>query len=664
MEWGEIPKADLELKSFNADTSVSALVLCGYGEARINNELGLDYTVHMRIKMFSPAGYEHGTVAIALYTKDDAAKLSDLEGATYSLDASGEIVKTKLEKKMVFEEEIDNTSTRYRFTLPALKPGCVIEYRYKIIRESWFYIPTWTFQKSIPVRWSEFRAVIPAAIAFARFLKGYQSFAVNEETEVTQYFSGSAMAYFGGSLLRCNQYRWVMRDIPAFTDEPYITTVSDYTSSIEMQLSEYAIPGFGTKKVLKTWDAVIKEMLDDKDFGRMVEATGMVRDLTATVIAGKETPISKLTAIYNHVRNSIVWDGKRRVYGGGSLNDVLESKKGNSGDINLLLTAMLRSAGIEAQPAILSTRANGQVTEMYPMLSKFNTTVVRASASGNEYILDATDRLRKYDLIPTSILNVRALVIKPGPVEWITITSPKKYIHRAAASLTVDTTGEVRGTLESIDEEYSALAKRRDLSEKKPVEIARSVFSTEKTGLNIDTVTVTGQDSLDAPLRIYAEVTGATYAQVSGDFIYVNPTMVDRLIASPFKLKDRRFPVDMSYKRAIVDVTNLKIPPGYEVAELPYSMRLSVGAEDAKYSRESAVEGGVIQVMMRMTFNTTTFQPSSYAVLKDFYEKMVAAESNQIVLKKLPPAPPKQKASDSTAKPSKSGKQPKGGSKK
>jgi hypothetical protein len=411
---------------------------------------------------------------------------------------------------------------------------------------------------------------------------------------------------------------------------------------------------------LKTWDAVIKEMLDDKEFGKMSEATGKVRDLTETVIAGKETPLSKLTTIYDYVRNTIVWDGKRRVHGGGSLNDVLESKKGNSGDINLLLTAMLRSAGIEAHPVILSTRANGQVVEMYPMLSKFNTTVVRARASGNEYILDATDPLRKYDLIPTSILNVRALVIKAGAVEWITISSPKKYIHRAAATLTVDTTGEVRGTLESVDEEYSALAKRRDLREKKPVEIARTVFSTEKTGLTIDSVTVTGRDSLEGPLRISAQVTGATYAQVSGDFIYLNPAVLDRLTTSPFKLKDRKFPVDMSYRRTIVDVTNLKIPAGYEVTELPFSMRFSVGAEEAKYSRESAAEGGVIQVMTKMVFNTTTFQPSSYAVLKDFYEKIVAAESNQIVLKRLPPAPPARKAADATVKTSKSGKQKKG----
>jgi transglutaminase-like putative cysteine protease len=660
VEWNEIPKADLELKSFNSDTSVSAMVLCSYGEARINDNLGIDYNVHMRIKIFTPAGYEHGTVVLGLYTKGDAEQISDLKGATYTLDGSGEIVRTKLEKNMIFEEEIDNTTTRFRFTLPALKPGCVIEYRYKIVRESWFHISSWTFQKSIPVRWSEFRAIIPMAMAYARLLKGYERFAVKEETEVFQPFSGGAHGYFGSSPVRCTQYRWVMRDLPAFTEEAYITAVSDYASSVEMQLGEYALPGGGSRKVLKTWDAVIKELLDDKEFGDMAEPNGRVRDLTATVIVGKEKPIEKLSAMYDYVRNTIVWDGNRRVFGGGSVKDVLESKKGSSADINLLLAAMLRSAGIDAHPVILSTRANGQVTETYPMLSPFNTTVVRAKASGNDYVLDATDPLRKFDLIPTSILNVRGLVIRPGAVEWITITSPKRYVHRTAAMLTVDTTGEVHGTLESSDEEYSALAKRRDLREKKPIEIARDIFSTEKTGLTLDSVTVTGQDSVDGPLKISAQGIGASYAQVSGDFIYINPAVVDRLTSSPFKLKDRKFPVDMSYKRAFVTSMNLKIPAGYEVKELPWSVRFSVGPGDATYTRESAAVGGMIQVVMRMTINATIFQPSSYSSLKEFYEKIVTAESDQIVLKKLQALPPAVKTTDAAPRNRKPGKPAKG----
>ena len=659
MEWGEIPKEDLEMTSFKSDTSVSAMVLGSYGEAGFNSALGIDYSIHVRVKIFSPAGYEFGTVVLPLYTKEYSEKLENLEGATYSLVANGYVAKTKLEDEMVFEEEVDKEHTRYRFTLPALKPGCVVEYRFNIIQKSMFYMRTWTFQKQIPVRWSEFRALIPRSIAYACMMKGLESFTINEATPETQHYTGLAGAYLGNTIVKCTQYRWVMRDIPALTDEPFVTTMSDYTSSVDMQLAEYALPGAGSQTVLKTWPALIEELLKDHEFGGMADPNGKVRDLTTKVIDGRTTPLERLVAIYDYVRKTIVWDGRRRMYGTGSSGDILDSKSGSSGSINLVLAAMLRTAAIEADPVILSTRSNGAITEQYPMLTQFNATVVRARVGGSDFVLDATDPLRPYDLIPTSMLNVRGLVVKEGPVQWIGITSPKRYVQRAAAQLIIDTTGEVHGTLESADLEYSALAKRRDLREKKPVEFARSVFSTEAVGLTVDSATVSDTDSIDGKVGITAKVSGPSYAQVAGEFIYINPAVIDRRTSSPFKLKDRKFPVDMSYRRAITRVTNLKVPPGYEVKDLPTPVSLSVGFEDARYERRTAVEGDMIQVLMRQTFNTSFFQARFYASLKDFYERIASAEAEQIVLKKLPPPPPARPPAEASPKNTKTGKQTK-----
>jgi transglutaminase-like putative cysteine protease len=659
MEWEEIPREDLEMKSFQSDTSVSAMVLGSYGEAAINDDFGFDYTVHVRIKIFSPAGYQYGTDVLSLYSYDFAEKLDDLEGATYALDDKGNVVKTELEDEMVFEEEVDDNHTRHRFTFPALKPGCVIEYRYNVIQKSMFYVRTWTFQNSIPVRWSEFRVIVPRSIAYARYLKGFESLAMNEETEVTRHYGGSAEAYLGSSLVRCAQYRWVMRDIPALTEEPYVATMDDYASSIDMQLAEYALHGAGSTKVLKSWPALTEDLLKDQDFGGMAEPTGRLRDLAAKVTTGATTPLARLVALYDYARKTIVWNGRMRMFGHGTAADLLDTKSGSSGSINLMLAALLRSAEIDAHPVILSTRKNGRITEDYPIVTQFNTTAVRARAGDCDLVLDATDPLRTYDLVPTSMLNVRGLVVKPGPVEWITITSPKRYVQRAAARLTVDTTGDVHGTLESSDLEYSALAKRKDLRDKKAVEVAKSVFSTEAVGLAVDSASVTDPDTLNAAFGIRAQVTGASYAQVSGDYIYINPAVIDRRTSSPFKNKVRKFPVDMSYRRAIVRVTNLTVPPGYEVKDLPRPVTLGVGAGDAKYERVAALDGRVIQVMMRQTFNTSLFPPRSYPYLKDFYDKIAAAESDQIVLKKVPAPPPPGAPGGEASKSVRPGKSPK-----
>ena len=50
----------------------------------------------------------------------------------------------------------------------------------------------------------------------------------------------------------------------------------------------------------------------------------------------------------------------------------LKTRQGNVAEINLLLTAMLRKAGIEADPMILSTRDNGIANTSYPLISEYN----------------------------------------------------------------------------------------------------------------------------------------------------------------------------------------------------------------------------------------------------------------------------------------------------
>ena len=63
--WGDIPRADLEMKSFPKDTNASAVVLCDYGESYFNDDLNIVFNRHVRIKILTTKGYEWGTASIA-----------------------------------------------------------------------------------------------------------------------------------------------------------------------------------------------------------------------------------------------------------------------------------------------------------------------------------------------------------------------------------------------------------------------------------------------------------------------------------------------------------------------------------------------------------------------------------------------------------------------
>jgi hypothetical protein len=110
----------------------------------------------------------------------------------------------------------------------------------------------------------------------------------------------------------------------------------------------------------------------------------------------------------------------------------------------------------------------------------------------------------------------------------------------------------------------------------------------------------------------------------------------------------------MAYARSITRSTIIHIPEGYEVKELPRTVDISSGLDETKFTRSVSVENNTVEVLVRMLINATTFQPSRYETLKSFYDQMVAAEADQIVLRRLPAARPQ--AVPKASRPSKGGK--------
>ena len=259
IEWGNIPKEQLAMSSYPPDTSAAAVILADYGESFLDDDLYVNFKRHLRIKILKAAGFDWGTHAITLYTKDDYEEIDDIEGATYSLGSGGDVAVAELESDDIFEENLAGDLTRYRLTLPALTPGCVIELRYLIRKKSWFTMRTWHFQSPIPTLWSEYRMIIPPAIAYAISTVAFTRFSVNEVTDAVRKFLGRAESYLGSRTVTCRQHRLVMRDVPALRDEPFITTMADYVASVELQLAEYALQSGGTEKVLKSWEELNEE---------------------------------------------------------------------------------------------------------------------------------------------------------------------------------------------------------------------------------------------------------------------------------------------------------------------------------------------------------------------------------------------------------------------
>lgn len=635
IKWGEIPMADLQMKSFPQDTNATALILCDYGESYFNDDFAIVYNRHLRVKILTTKGYEWGTHSVSLYTDDHAESIHDIEGVTYRLDDKGSIVKTELEKKDIFEEEINDSYTRYKFTLPALQPGCVIEIRYKIVANSIYYMRGWVFQHSEPVRWSEYRMRYPKNIAYSNVTRGYEPLAVDENEEVTQVFSGTASSYLHGTIVNCAQRRWVLKNAPAIREEPYITTTDDYINKIDVQLAGYSFPETGTKRVLNDWPTVVKELLDNKYFYGRIDDTRQVRKLAEKITAGLQSPQEKIKAIYDWVRTSIVWSGDNARYADQEVDDLLESKKGNNAEITFLLLSLLKSVDIAGDPVILSTRGHGAIQDIYPILSQFNYVIARVILGTKVYLLDATDPYRPMHILPFKVLNTRGLVIQEKNPGWINVAADDINQGSSSASITVAPDGSISGNFEESLSEYGSIRLRQKLSDKKEIDIAKDEFESERSGITIDSVSISNKDSIYLPLKIRASFSSASYAQKNGDMIYINPQIIDRIWENPLKTAVRKYPVDYGYKSRYTTTITLTIPDGFEVKGKPKDFSTYANARAQSFTRLSKVEGNKIIINCVTETRETIVKPKFYDQLRDYYASIVSGESEQIVLSRI-----------------------------
>ena len=83
------------------------------------------------------------------------------------------------------------------------------------------------------------------------------------------------------------------------------------------------------------------------------------------------------------------WDGSYSFLAEERLDEMLEKGKGSSGDINLLLIALLNKVGVQAHPVLLSTRSHGKMQDVYPLVSQFNHVIALAAIDSLWIPLDA-----------------------------------------------------------------------------------------------------------------------------------------------------------------------------------------------------------------------------------------------------------------------------------
>ncbi|MBE2185407.1 MAG: DUF3857 domain-containing protein [Rhodothermales bacterium] len=628
--WGQIPEDQLAMTAFPADTNAAAVVLAEVGKVSFDVPGRRKiYEVHRRVKLLRSSAFDaFGTISL---TFPSETRVSEIEGQTFVPNpAGGSPQRFRLSRDGIFREDVRRGIKRVRFTLPNLAEGAVIEYRYQVTNEDLFSIPAWSFQNDEPTLWSEYRVTIPEILVFTALSNNFSTadLVIDEHRRVPG----------------ATDHRWAMADVPALREEPFMTTLADYERILKFQLAAVNVPGAMAERFANTWPRLGTQLMGpDGYLAKRVEVTPSIRDQAAAVAATATTPEEKMNAIYTFVRTNIAYNGDTDALPDETADDVLRAKRGSSPEVNSLLVAMLRSVGLDATPTLLSSRDHGRVSQTYPYLGQFNDLIAHVAIGSDVYLLDATNPLRPASLLPPNSLGGAAWLVRPDGGAWVPLNARSGHRRLTNVTATLAADGTLTGTVNLAEADYGALARRsalRDVSDEP--EHIRKEWLDDLPGLTLNGPVLHEKDVLDRAIRLETGFSLPDAANSTGDLLYFVPQVFGRVDENPLKNPTRTFPLDLGYTRDYTFILALTLPEGYEVAELPANRRLGVDGAQALFQRSTESNGSTLRITQRFQLGQTIYPAARYGQMRRFWDEVVAASEEPIVLRRkadaLPPS--------------------------
>jgi hypothetical protein len=343
--------------------------------------------------------------------------------------------------------------------------------------------------------------------------------------------------------------------------------------------------------------------------------------------------MDKIQSVLDWFKNNITWDNRNGVRTSNSANQVITKGSGSVAEINLLLVAALRELGLNANPIISSTQANGIVLEAFPTIRRFNYVLAGVTLEDNSLILlDATEPLAPIGMLPLRAINFTGRMIEDKTARWVDLKVESPRQERFEIVATIDSEGKMKGSFQINSGGYDAYARRRAIKNHANLEEYKETMQKAYSNLEFDEMEIENPEDLTENVTITSNFETTDGMQVAGDLMFFSPLIVEATKENPFKLEERKYPVDFTTPIQESLSFVYEIPEGYEVDFLPKNANIRLG-RFANYTYGIKYEDSKIEVSSFLNIRKPFYTADEYQYLKEFFDKIVEKQAEQIVLK-------------------------------
>ena len=616
---------EIKMTIYDKDSTATAVVLYEHANRypdKENDEIPrTDY--YYRIKILNKASFDLADISINLYKEQ---KIKDIRAVTYNINENGTVSTTYLSDKNIFTTKERDTWTVKTFTLPNIKEGSVIEYKYSIL-SPYLSINDWYFQSDIPKIKSEFDASILGNYNYNIRIIGYLPLDKNEPS-----IDKRCVIVDGVGEGACAVYSYGMNDIPAFKEEDHMLSRKNYISRISFDLNSTTTYRGIVTDLTTTWKKADKT-LKDRFFNNQTSKKSFFKKNIPENILSTENTLDRANKVFNFIKNHYTWNSNYWTNEDVKVKKAFNEKTGDVGEINISLYNSLKAANIDANLVVLSTRANGIPTKLYPIIYDYNYVIVQTVIDNKTYYLDATDKFHPFGQVPVRTLNGEARVINFKEKSlWVKLKPKYRSSTNISAKLSLDEEATFTGNLIIRRGGYYASAQRKKISLLSEDNYLED-FEDENENIEVDDYNVENIDDLKKTINENFTIR-LNMDESLGNKIRINPFLFDRIKQNPFKLKERSYPVDFAYSRISNNFLSLEIPENYSIVKLPEDKAISLPNNGGNFILKTKKKGNNINIITRLKIAKEHYSVEEYYALKEFYKQIIISESGYIILEK------------------------------
>lgn len=588
------------------------------------------HTLYERIKVLTDKGKELATVHIPYERR--ASKVRGIEGRTIHPDGTVINMTTK-PSDLVAVKAGDTQINTMVFTLPDVTVGSILEYRLDIqYEDDSVSAPDWILQQPYFVHKAHYEFIpvqgyMDVTNARGQNLSRLMYMVRGADPAKVQHLVGG-------------KYVFDIDNVPALPDDDWMPPLNGYRWRVQFYYTAFTSSADFWKDEGKYWAKYTNEFANPSK---------EIREVVNTIVAAGDTDEQKARKIYAAVQALDNTDFTRakstqemkaaKLKAVKNAQDVWKQKSGSSDEIALTFVALARAAGLTVYPMQVVNRDDALMDASYLVPSQLDDYIALVKLNGKEIAVDPGEKMCPFGLLAWKHALAGGLretddgtKLELSPAETF-----KQNTTERVADLTMDANGQLSGSVRYVLTGQEAMHWRQAALKNDPDEVKKEFNESVKPdlpdGVEAKLDHFLALDQYESNLMAVVNVRGVI-GSATGKRIFLPAQLFEARAKHPFVAEAKRtVPVDVHYPKSVVDQVTYTLPPGLTVESTLQPISLP-WQNHALLRAVSKADGNKLVVVRVLVYNYTILEPTEYSDLRDFYEKVAKADSDQIVLER------------------------------